>query len=144
MLGTMTAVPGPAPSSSRPRCSAAVPEASARAGGDLCLERVDVRTQGCDPAGAHRVQDVVLLDLGDIGLGQVNTRHQSPACSNSAVWRRIHVPAASWLFISSERTSSTLSMGTSTLLTSGLVVARRSSCAEKRSSLIFSPGRRPV
>ena len=37
--------------------------------GDFGLERVDMGPKGCHPARAERVQDELLLDRADIGLG---------------------------------------------------------------------------
>src|SRR6185503_666090 len=116
-------------------------------GGDLRLECVDMRPERCDPAGAHRIEEVLLLNAGDISLGQVDARHQTPACidfAECADCRHIQSAAIWSLSTASDLTSSTPSVGTSTLETSGLVVARRFSQDEKRSSPSFSPGRRPV
>ena len=44
--------------------------------GDLRLETVDHRAQGSDPPRAQRLDDELLLALGDGGLRQVNACHQ--------------------------------------------------------------------
>src|SRR5665647_8015 len=119
-----------------------MPNAGAR--GQLGLERVDGGPQGGHPARAHRVEQILLLNLGDIGLGQEDARHQTPVCTGWADSWRIQSVACWWLEISSARIPVTSSAGTSTLVTSRLVVARWSSEKEKRSSPIFSPGRSPV
>src|SRR5665647_701922 len=81
---------------------------------------------------------------GDVGLGWVDVRHQGSDIMDDVDCRRINTAAALWLSSSAHRTSLMLRVGTPTLLISGLDVARRSSSMEKRSSLIFSPGRSPV
>src|SRR5665647_1342797 len=82
--------------------------------------------------------------LSDVGLGWVDVRYQGSDIMDDVDCRRIHTAAALWLSSSAHWTSLMLRVGTPTLLISGLAVARRSSCVEKRSSLIFSPGRSPV
>ena len=78
---TGTTSPGPTPHDTRARWRAAVPEerptACARTGalGHLLLEGGQVRPGRRDPPGLHGPQDVLLLELADIGWRQ---QHRQP------------------------------------------------------------------
>src|SRR5450759_254596 len=101
---------------------------------DDTLPEHELSNERCGDEGSHSAHQELGQLLAETRVWAIRSRD----------FCLIHVSAVSCVGILSWRTRALSSLGTSTLVTRGLLVARPSSSIEKRSSASFSPERSPV